>query len=151
MNFRSHSKDFYSANSVQKSDDTNRASTISKTAPYAENVHALAKTSMDIMPIWMENWIWKRISIIVKKLINCFVIYVSLRFTFIHYLSSGKSSNSEGFWDNEHFDMSTKCFYPSSEHYDKFNTTGTNNEIQVWDEIFMPIMEFHTLLCNQLK
>lgn len=65
--------------------------------------------------------------------------------------SSGKSSNSEGFSDNEHFDMSTKCFTPSSEHYDKFNTTGTNNEIQVWDAIFMPIMEFHTLLCNQLK
>lgn len=40
---------------------------------------------------------------------------------------------------------------PSSEYYDKFNTTGTNNEIQVWDAIFMPIMEFHTLLCNQLK
>lgn len=37
-------------------------------------------------------------------------------------------------------------FPPSSEHYDKFNTTGTNNKIQVWDEIFMPIMEFHTLL-----
>lgn len=47
--------------------------------------------------------------------------------------------------------MSTKCFTPSSEYYDKFNTTGTNNEKQVSDEIFMPIMEFQTLLCNKLK
>lgn len=76
-----------------------------------------AKTSMDIMPIWIGNWIWKRISIIVKKLRNCFVIYVSFD---SHSStpsseisdSSGKSSNSEGFSDNEHFDMSTKCFYP---------------------------------------
>lgn len=65
--------------------------------------------------------------------------------------SSKKSSNSEGFSDNEHFDMSTKCFTPSSEHYDKFNSTGTNNEKQVSDEMFMPIMEFQTLLCNKLK
>lgn len=43
LNFRSHSKDFYSANSVQKSDDTNRASTISETVLCAENVYALTK------------------------------------------------------------------------------------------------------------
>lgn len=43
LNFRSHSKDFYSANSVQKSDDTNRASAISETVLCAENVHALTK------------------------------------------------------------------------------------------------------------
>lgn len=62
--------------------------------------------------------------------------------------SSEKSSNNEEFSDNKHFDVSTKRFTPSLEHYDKFNT---NNEIQVSDEMFMPIIEFHTLLCNNPK
>lgn len=65
--------------------------------------------------------------------------------------SSEKSSNNEEFSDNKHFDVSTKRFTLSLEHYDKFDTTGTNNEIHVSDEMFMPIIEFHTLLCNKPK
>lgn len=43
--------------------------------------------------------------------------------------SFGKSFNSEGFLDNEYFDMLIKCFIFLLEYYDKFNIIGINNEI----------------------
>jgi hypothetical protein len=52
--------------------------------------------------------------------------------------------------------MSTKCLTPNgpitdfSEHVNEIDASHTN-EIQVADEIFMPLMEFHALVCTKLE
>lgn len=140
LNFRSHSKDFYSANSVQKSDDTNTASTISETDPCAENVHALTKfcknfyghnANMDGKLDMKENLYHSKE---VAKLF-CNICITSIH---IHPLPllrfqtvPEKVLTVKDFPIMNTLICQQNVFTPSSEHYDKFNTTGTNNEIQV--------------------